>query len=179
MAVFLLTTVYCLLLSNHAASDTPPPCRLVETGAHAGPLCLRPLNQNAVIHTFAPAGNVLGKGTNPLVFPVFPSNCQAPMSAGGVAPTKVKIDAPGTPGGLPRRVPDVVSCSLIFTVHPLTEMISSPGASAGGGIGVGAERTFNPSASFWASVTLAVPCTRRSRSLASALRLVRARFFVA
>jgi hypothetical protein len=61
--------------------ETDPPGRLQLTGAHAGPLCLRPLNQNAVSHTVVPAASVLGNTTSTLVTrPVPPSNFQAPTS---------------------------------------------------------------------------------------------------
>ena len=97
------------------------------------------------------------------------------MSDGAVAPTKVKTEAPSTPAGLPRLEPVAVSCSLIFAVKPLTETTSSPGAAEGGGIGVGPDRTVNPSVNFCASVTVAVPLTRLASSRALFFRLVSAR----
>jgi hypothetical protein len=71
----------------HAARLTLPPCTFVDTGAHAGPLCFRGLNQNAVNHTVAPAAVVLGNCTCTAVLLVFPSNFHADISAGGTAPT--------------------------------------------------------------------------------------------
>jgi hypothetical protein len=126
----------------------------VETGAHAGPLCFRPLNQNAVNHTSAPGASVLANATSMFVRPVFPSNFHAAISVGGVAPTKLNTAAPLTPGGLPRLALDVESCSLIFTVQAETETTSSPGALLGTGIGDGDAFTFNPSDNFCPSVTL-------------------------
>ncbi len=71
----------------YAAIETLPPCKLVDTGEQAGPLCLRPLNQNAVSQTCAPAASVLANATSIFVtFPAFPSNFQALISVGGVAP---------------------------------------------------------------------------------------------
>jgi hypothetical protein len=56
---------FCIHHSSflHAARLTLPPCTFVDTGAHAGPLCFRGLNQNAVNHTVAPAAVVLGNTT--------------------------------------------------------------------------------------------------------------------
>src|SRR5439155_21676679 len=72
-------------LRIHAASVvTDPPGRLVQTGEHAGPLCLRGLNQNAVNQTIAPGAVSMGKLTSNVVSPVFPSNFQSLSSAGGV-----------------------------------------------------------------------------------------------
>jgi hypothetical protein len=77
--------VHRWLTTNYAAIETDPPGRLVPTGAHAGPLCLRPLNQNAVSQTRAPAAVEFGNTTPKVALPAFPSNCHDPMSFGGVA----------------------------------------------------------------------------------------------
>src|SRR5438105_10805228 len=89
---------------SHAAVDTPPPGRLVQTGGQAGPVSLRGLNQQADSHTVAPAATVLGNTTCNVVRPTLPSNFHRFRSAGGAAPTKLNTLAPATPGGLPRRV---------------------------------------------------------------------------
>jgi hypothetical protein len=140
-----------------ATIDTLPPCRLVETGEEFGPLCFLLLNQNALIQTLVPPAMVLGKVTSTFVRLTLPSNCHDEISLGGVAPTKLKSDAPVTPGGFPRFALEEVSCNLIFTVHALTETISKPGAALGTGTGVGAERTLSLRANFCAFVTEAVP----------------------
>src|SRR4051794_7382585 len=102
-----------------------------------GPLCLRPLNQNAVSHTFVPASSAVSKFTLILTTrPVEPSNFQSLRSAGEVAPTWLKTDAPKVPGGFPRRAPPA-SRRRICTVHPLTETISITGLVVGAGIGEG------------------------------------------
>ena len=49
---------------GQAAIETEPPGRFAPTGMQAGPLCFRPLNQNAVSHTFAPGTTVLGNTTS-------------------------------------------------------------------------------------------------------------------
>lgn len=86
-----------------------PPGMLVPTGAHAGPLCLRGLNQKAVSHTLAPGAVPPGKATSITVREVLPSNFQAEVSVGAVAPTKLNTAAPLTPSGLPRRLPLVTT----------------------------------------------------------------------
>src|SRR3954469_21616974 len=88
--------------NNHAAMAAPPGI-FVPTGVVVGPACLRSLNQKAVNHTFEPGVIPLGKVISTRVRPVLPSNFQSATSSGGVAPTKLKTDAPSTPPGLPRR----------------------------------------------------------------------------
>jgi hypothetical protein len=55
---------------TQAAIDTLPPGRFVPTGMHIGPLCLRPLNQNAVSHTRVPGGLLPANATSSRVRPV-------------------------------------------------------------------------------------------------------------
>ena len=74
-----------------------------------------------------------------------PSNFQDEISAGGVAPAKLNTLAPLTPAGLPRFDPEAESCSLIFTVYPVTDPISKAGAALGAGTGDGLLGTVNPS----------------------------------
>src|SRR5262249_47299777 len=113
-------------------------------------------NQNAVNQTFAPGAVPLGKTMSIVVFAATPSNFHSASSVGGVAPTKLKTDAPFTPSGLPRFFESPAACRRSLTVFPLTERMSITGASAGGGIGVRAGRGSSPSATSCASVTVGV-----------------------
>src|SRR5689334_16314816 len=108
--------------------DTPPPGRLAGTGAQAGPLCFRGLNQNAVNHTCAPAGTVPGNVTSSVVRPVFPWNVHAVRSSGGVAPTKLNTLAPVTPAGRPRWVGVSAFISRTLAVRPVTDSTATIGA---------------------------------------------------
>src|SRR5687768_10687626 len=110
---------------------------LVPTAVAAGPLWARGLNQNAVNHTLAPGGTLPGKATVNFVSVVLPSNFHAAGSVGAAAPTKLKTLAPSTPSGFPLRVGLAASCRRRRTVFPTAETMSIPGASAGGGKGVG------------------------------------------
>src|SRR5689334_1721760 len=111
---------------HHAASDvTEPPGRFTHTGRHAGPLSLRPLNQNAVNQTIAPGAVSMGKFTSNVVRPVFPSNFQSLSSAGGVAPTWLNKAAPMHPTGRPRRPAVEASISFTTAVRPLTDLIAT------------------------------------------------------
>ena len=144
-------------LFPYAAIATDPPCRLVGTGEQAGPLCLRPLNQKAVNQTVVPGALLLANCTSSLDRPVLHSNFHADRSLGGVAPTKLNTDAPLALGGIPRQALDPESRSLIVTVQPNTPTTFNAGADTGGGIGVGDDRTVNPSVIFCASLTLCCP----------------------
>src|SRR5437764_1077994 len=133
---------------------------LVPTGSHAGPLCLRLLNQNAVNHTLAPGAVEPGKVTSTTSRDVLPSNFQSATLFGAASPTKLNKAAPATLIGLPRRVGLDESCSRTFTVLPAVETISNPGASAGGGIGEGdVLRTVTPMSSLFAADTEFESCT--------------------
>ena len=76
---------------------------IAQMGADIGPLWVRGLNQAAVSQTFSPGATVAGKTTSAFVRVVIPSNRRAARSLGASGPTKLKIAAPWTPAGLPRR----------------------------------------------------------------------------
>lgn len=118
----------------HATNDTPP-AMYALTGVHAGPLCERGLNQNAVKRTCDPAGVAESITTSTRVRVVDPSNFQRDKSAGGVAPTKLNNDAPFTPAGFEARS-NPIACRRTFSVRPCAATISNTGDSVGGLIGV-------------------------------------------
>src|SRR4051812_30809937 len=155
---FMLATIYWLLATlpatlTHAAIAAPPGI-LQLAGVAAGPRCFLSLNQKAVNQTLAPAAVPAGKATSNEVRVILPSNFQPDSSSGALAPTKLKMAAPSTPAGLPRRVGLAGSCRRRRTVLPLAEMMSMSGALAGGGKGGGpGSRAGKPRADFFAVVT--------------------------
>src|SRR5205823_2188080 len=131
----------------------------VPIGSHAGPFWSRKFRHSAVIHTCDPAATVGANSRSKLVRVVPPWKSQSFRSAGGVAPTCVKIYAPATPSGLPRRS-ELTLRSFSFTVRPPTEATSITGDVVGGLIGEGlTSRGFSPRSIFCSGVTLAVACT--------------------
>src|SRR5260221_7519691 len=114
-----------------------------------------------------------------LVRGVLPWNVQSDSSVGATAPTKLKMAAPSTPGGRPRRVGLATSRRRRRAVVPMVEIISSAGGDAGGGIGVGSTSfTVKPSSERWVLVVPGNFCTMPARSLALATSKALAVFFV-
>src|SRR5437762_1229689 len=94
------------------------------TALAAGPFCFLELNQKAVNQTFAPGAVSEGKTTSKTVLLDTPSKVQADSVVGATGPTKLKIDAPSTPAGFPRRVASSVPCRRSLTVFPFVETMS-------------------------------------------------------
>src|SRR4051812_365322 len=124
-----------------------------------GPLSARPLNHIAQNQTFDPGTTLSGKTTSTVLRVVLPSNFHPSAVAGGVGPTKLKMAAPRTPGGLPRLPSPAASCRRTFTFPPTTLTMSMAGTTPGGGAGVGAALTRTPSRSLSASLTAVFACT--------------------